>query len=89
MNYKHETHASIPEKNERNTSKSRVWEAISPELIAAFFIPGVIHDIITNANYGEDCLMGFRVSMGRNFGFSLTCLVAIEVKVKSEGDFFL
>jgi len=37
-------------------------------------MPGVIKNLITRANYGEDWLRGFSVAMGRILAFSIDLL---------------
>ena len=70
------TRVSTRKTNE--TRQSHVfWRAKSPELTAACFIPGVIHDIITNANYGENCLMVRRARVDI-LAIPLTCVVVIQ-----------
>jgi len=39
-----------------------------------FCIPGIIHNLITHINFGEDRLRGFGVARGRILAFSIDLL---------------
>jgi len=56
-------------------AKSCIWGAETLKPIATkFCTPGVVQDVITHANFGDDRLGGFGVARGRILAFSIDLL---------------